>query len=77
MHILLMCHSSLCGGHFAWRKTGAKVLQSGFYWLTLFKDVIKYCKERLKYQSALNISQRDKISLQTILEVEIFLSLGD
>ena len=25
-HILSMCHSSLCGGHFSSRKTGAKVL---------------------------------------------------
>ena len=31
-HILAMYHSSLCGGYFASRKTGAKVLQSGFYW---------------------------------------------
>ena len=56
-HILAMCHSSLCGGHFASRKTGAKVLQSGFYWPILFKDAIKYCKECLKCQSALNISR--------------------
>ena len=67
-----MCHSSLCGGHFASRRTGAKVLQSGFYWPTLFKDAIKYCKECLKCQSALNISKRDEMPLQTILEVEIF-----
>ena len=71
-HILAMCHSSLCGGHFASRRTGAKVLQSGFYWPTLFKDAIKYCKECLKCQSALNISKRDEMPLQTILEVEIF-----
>ena len=71
-HILQMCHSSLCGGHFASRKTGAKVLQSGFYWPTLFKDAIKYCKECLKCQFALNISKRDEMPLQTILEVEIF-----
>ena len=44
-HILSMCHSSLCGGHFASRKTKAKVLQSGFYWPTLFKDAIKYCDQ--------------------------------
>ena len=67
-----MCHSSLSGGHFASRKTGARVLQSGFYSLTLFKDAIKYCKECLKCQSALNISKRDEMPLQTILEVEIF-----
>ena len=71
-HIRSMCHSSLCWGHFASRKTGAKGLQSGFYWPTLFKDAIKYCKECLKCQSTLNISKRDEIPLQTILEVEIF-----
>ena len=54
-HILSICHSSLCGGHFASRKTGAKVPQSGFYWPTLFNDAIKYCKECLKCQYALNI----------------------
>ena len=75
-HILGMCHSSLCVGHFASRKTGAKVLQSGFYWPTLFKDAIKYCKECLKCQSALNISKGDEIPLQTILEVEIFYLWG-
>ena len=71
-HILAMCHSSLCGGHFASRKTGAKVLQSSFYWPTLLKDAIKYCKECLKCQSALKISKRDEMPLQTILEVEMF-----
>ena len=72
VHILSMCHSSSCGGHFGSRKTRAKVLQSGFYWPTLFQDVIKYCKECLKCQSALNNSKRDEMPLQTILDVEIF-----
>ena len=36
--ILSMCHSSACGGHFAVRKTADKILQSGFYWPTIFKD---------------------------------------
>ena len=75
-HILAICHSSLCGGYFVSRKTGAKVLQSCFYWPTLFKDAIKYCKECLKCQSALNISKRDEMPLQTIFEVEIFYLWG-
>ena len=61
-HILSMCYLSLCGGHFASRKTGAKVLQINFYWPNLFKDAIKYCKECLECQS----------NLKTILKVEIF-----
>ena len=72
VHLLSMCHSSLCGGHFVSRKTTAKVLQSGFYWPTLFKDAIKYCNECIKCQSVLNISKRDEMSLQVILEVDIF-----
>ena len=48
------------------------MLQSGFYWPTLFKDAIKYFKECLKCQYALYISKRDEMPLQTILEVEIF-----
>ena len=32
------CHNSPCGGHYGGDKTVAKVLQSGFFWLTLFKD---------------------------------------
>ena len=71
-HILVMCHSSLCEEHFPSRKTGAKVLQSSFYWPTLFKDAIKYCKECLKHQSTLNISKRDEMPLQTILEAKKF-----
>ena len=71
-----MCHSSLCGGYFASRKTRAKALQCGFYWPTLFKNAIKYCKECLKCQSALNILKRDEMPLQIILEVEIFYFWG-
>ena len=52
------------------------MLQSGFYRSTLFKDAIKYCKECLKCQSVLNISKRNEMPLQTILEVEIFYLWG-
>ena len=40
--ILWHCHSSPYGGHFNGERTAAKVLQSGFYWPTLFKDAHKY-----------------------------------
>ena len=40
--ILTFCHSSACGGYFSGRKTAAKVLQSGFYWPTLFKDAHEF-----------------------------------
>jgi len=39
--ILRKCHGSAYGGHHAGDRTAQKVLQSGFYWPTLFKDARK------------------------------------
>ena len=36
--IIRDCHASPYGGHHAGQRTAAKVLQSDFYWPTLFKD---------------------------------------
>jgi hypothetical protein len=40
--ILSKCHGSAYGGHHAGDRTAQKVLQSGFYWPTLFKDARKF-----------------------------------
>ena len=40
--ILWKCHSEAYGGHHAGDRTAHKVLQSGFYWPTLFKDAHKF-----------------------------------
>eukprot|EP00253_Pinus_taeda_P016168 PITA_16168 len=40
--ILKACHDGPCGGHFACRRTGHKVLQTGYYWPTIYKDAKKY-----------------------------------
>ena len=40
--ILRKCHSEAYGGHHARDRTAHKVLQSGFYWPTLFKDARKF-----------------------------------
>ena len=37
-NIFKHCHSLECEGHFRGNKTTTKVLQSGFYWPTLYKD---------------------------------------
>ena len=43
MHsILNHCHTLSCGGHFGGQRTTAKVLQSGFYWPSLFKDAHQF-----------------------------------
>ncbi|CAA7060045.1 unnamed protein product [Microthlaspi erraticum] len=40
--VLEHCHGSAYGGHFATFKTATKVLQSGLWWPTLFKDAADY-----------------------------------
>ena len=66
-----MYHSSTCGRHFAARKTTYKILQSGFYWPTIFKDAHHFYTECLQCQAAINISKQDEMPMRTILEVKI------
>ena len=54
--ILVMCHSLTYGGHFAARKTTDKILQSSFYWPTIFKDAHRFYTECLQCQATLNVS---------------------
>ena len=70
--ILVMCHSSTCGGHFMACNTVDKIMQSGFYRPSFFKDAHRFYTECLQCQATLNISKRDEISMQLILELQIF-----
>ena len=42
--ILHSCHNDVCGGHFAYETTCRKVLQAGFVWPSLQRDVHFWCK---------------------------------
>ena len=46
--VLNFCLNLTCRGHFLGKKTAAKVLQTGFYWCTLFKDVYEFSKKLFK-----------------------------
>ena len=73
MHsILHHCHTLPCGGHFGGQRTAAKVLQSGFYWPTLFKDAHRFVSTCDKCQRMGNISRKDEPPMHPILEVELF-----
>ena len=73
MHsILNHCHTLPCGGHFGGQRTAAKVLQSGFYWPSLFKDAHQFISTCDKCQRMGNISIKDEPPMHTILEVELF-----
>ena len=73
MHsILNHCHALPCGGHFGGQRTAAKVLQSGFYWPSLFKDAHQFVSTCDKCQRMGNISRKDEPPMHPILEVEVF-----
>ncbi|KAK8563275.1 hypothetical protein V6N12_035425 [Hibiscus sabdariffa] len=70
--ILEQCHAAPYGGHFGGNRTTAKVLQSGFYWPTLYRDAQIFYQQCDRCQRTGNISKRNEMPLQNILEVELF-----
>ena len=70
--IIHHCHSREVGGHFRATKTTAKVLQSGFYWPSLFKDLFNFVANCDRCQRVGNISRKNEMSLTNILEIELF-----
>ena len=70
--ILSHCHESACGGHFASQKTAMKVLQSGFYWPSLFKEAHQMCRVCDRFQRLEKLSRRHMMPLNPILVVELF-----
>ena len=59
-------------GHFKGNRNVAKVLQSGFYWPTLFMDAHHFVSTYDKCQRMGSILKQDEPPLQLILEVELF-----
>ena len=70
--ILQECHASPYGGHFAGDKTAHKILQSGFYWPTIFKDFFEWVKLCDQCQRMGNIIKRHEFPLHGILVVQLF-----
>lgn len=70
--ILEHCHSSTYAGNFGASKIAVKILQSGFYWPTLFKNTFEFVKRYDRCHRTGNISKRNEMSLNSILEVELF-----
>ena len=58
--VLKHCHSLDVGGHFGASKTTSKVLQSGFWWPTLFKDAREYVLTCDRFQRMGNISKKQR-----------------
>jgi hypothetical protein len=66
------CHSEACGGHFSSKNTTAKILQSGLYWPTMFKDTHAFFKICENCQKLGSISKCHMMPLNPILVIEIF-----
>ena len=65
-------HASSYGGHFVGDKTIQKILQSGFYWPTSFKDCFEWVKHCDACQRMGNLIRRNEMPLQGILVVQMF-----
>ncbi|KAL6338382.1 hypothetical protein AAG906_018753 [Vitis piasezkii] len=74
--ILSHCHDSACGGHFASQKTAMKVIQSGFWWPSLFKDAHSMCKGCDRCQRLGKLTRRNMMPLSPILIMDIFYVWG-
>jgi len=70
--ILSFCHDQECGGHLGGKKTAYKVLQSGFYWPSLFKDAHDCVQACHKCQKVGIIGRRNEMPMQPSLIAEIF-----
>ncbi|PNX69204.1 hypothetical protein L195_g056588, partial [Trifolium pratense] len=70
--IMWHCHNSPCGGHHSGPRTAAKILQSGFFWPTIFQDCVEYVKACDECQRTGGISKRDEMPQQAMVEVEPF-----
>jgi Integrase zinc binding domain len=70
--VLFHCHSSPYGEHSTTDKITTKILQAGFFWPTLFKDVRNFVKACDKCQQMGSIFRRNEMPQKGILEIELF-----
>ncbi|GJR67448.1 reverse transcriptase domain-containing protein [Tanacetum coccineum] len=70
--ILDQCHHGPTGGHHGPNVTAKKVIDLGFYWLTIIKEAHTLVRIYGACQKTGNISKRDKMPLNNIQVCEIF-----
>ncbi|GKA59530.1 reverse transcriptase domain-containing protein [Tanacetum coccineum] len=70
--ILTACHNGPTGGHHGANYTAKKVFDSGFYWLTIYRDAHDMVKSCDSCQRQGKISQKDEMPQNAIQVCEIF-----
>ena len=74
--ILLTCHDGPCGGHFATKINAFKILQAGYYWLTLHQDVRRYTSQCDRCQRMGKPTPKDEMPMQPQVTFEPFEEWG-
>nr|XP_025685202.1 uncharacterized protein LOC112785994 [Arachis hypogaea] len=59
-------------GHFGGERTAAKVLQCGFFWLTIFQDARELVKNCNECQRARSLSKKNEMPQKYIMKLELF-----
>ena len=70
--ILHACHDRPCRGHFSDKRTTYKVLHSGYYWPSIFKDAAKNVKGCDSFQRMGRPTSYHQMSLQPQVMIEPF-----
>jgi len=74
--VLREMHSGVAGGHFSQDITARKILDSGYWWPTLHKDVHEFCRTCDRCQRTGNLSRTGLSTLVTALPAEPFMKWG-
>ncbi|CAM8934645.1 unnamed protein product [Rhodiola kirilowii] len=70
--IVSFCHEHACGGHFGPMRTARKILDSGFFWPSVFRDSYEHCWRCDRCQRVGNISARNEMPQVPILVNDVF-----
>ena len=63
----------MCGGHYSSNKTARKILESGFYWPSMFKDAYDFIRSCYVCQRfGRGVGKRDELPQKSILFCEPF-----
>ncbi|CAM8929270.1 unnamed protein product [Rhodiola kirilowii] len=70
--MISFCHEFACGGHFGPRRTARKILDSGFFWPSIFRDAYEKCRKCDRFQRVGNVSARNEMPQVPILVNDVF-----
>ncbi|CAM8913962.1 unnamed protein product [Rhodiola kirilowii] len=70
--VIIFCHEVACGGHFGPRRTARKILDSGFFWPSIFRDAYEKCQKCDRCQRVGNVSARNEMPQVPIMVNDVF-----